>query len=208
VLTNGKNQAITESCQSLGSVCGNDGVTCPSVPCNEANLPIYVDKTMINDTACYGCPIVPRTLYNCSIACANQDLKDVSATILQDNTYLKNYTDFLDAFGAYADCAYVLPVLGPLQDQFCNHLMNTQYTIAVGNLIVGLFMVGLIVLLILGYKRFTVLHYVYGSNDLYDESKPRTGSDVGLVGVTMDTLIYDDDVKGDFTNVKTVAAMD
>jgi len=179
-LVQGENSAVSESCKSISTVCSFPNVHCPSVPCNTANVPFLVSNTFIMDGS------VNRTVASCALACENNVYREGSQMIVQDIGYYNNYTALLAYFAPFGTCGYVSTVVDDLNVQFCGPMGQGYYGGAVTNLITGVLLIALIVLLIIGKKRFRRIHTIGGGSP----PKPRSFSNVGLL--QMEPLHFSD----------------
>lgn len=163
--------ANQEACKNFQNICQFYNVHCPSSPasaCNLTTLDYFVNNTFIEDSN------KTMTVDQCSRECKEGYYQRSCATIMSDVVQIANYTVSAARMQPFTSCNYALPTVTSLHPLFCGDITNTQYSVAVASLICGIFMIALIVLLIMGYKRFTTIEPT-------PYNKPRSHSNVGLL---------------------------
>jgi len=176
IVQKAKTMTINDTCISIQSMCYYYNVYCPTISCDdETALYSIFYKVLIDDSG------VNRTIYDCAFECEEEFYKDTSTTVLQDLSYIANYTGELEVLSSYVSCRYVLPMLSSLAPYMCGDVIKSHYGVGVANLIVGIFMIALVVLLIMGFKRFLPLE---AATPDVPYVKPRSQSNVGLLELT------------------------
>jgi len=163
LITNATNAAASQLCNTRAEICynatsgsGDVHWVCSSSPaCTGATLTTVTDPqhmTIIDGTQ-------NRSLSDCAQNCANTTYKNISQGMELAVTQYVNFTAiYNETVLPLVTCQLADEVISDFEDPLCTTLFNSLYGVAVSNIIVGIFYVAFVVIMVVGYKRFTNLN--------------------------------------------------
>lgn len=154
LVQNAMDTAANQACSARTHVCDDlPGWHCVSTPaCAASTLTTVTDPQHMQVTDAG----LVLSVQQCAVSCVDSTNKNVSISIVD---VVNQYTNFTQVYNSTVlpliSCQFANEVIQEFQGPLCSTLFDSMWGVAVSNLIVGIFYVAFVILMIVGFKRFT-----------------------------------------------------